>query len=106
MSHHPACDLFQRCLQRRSSDDWRVFVQRYEPRLRRMIHCAVARRPDWEYDEFLQDLYVKLWTTTNFGGATESEFWAWIYKIMRRMAVDRYRSYQRRHRLNRLVRGD
>ena len=95
MSNQPACDLFQRCLRRRSPEDWRLFIDRYEPRLRGLIRRAATRWQTTDHDELLQELYLRMWSASSFRGATENELWAWIRRIAQHTAIDAHKANQR-----------
>lgn len=99
MRNHPACDLFQRCFRERSPEDWRLFIERYEPRLRCLVRGATTRSSTSDHEELLQELYVRLWTARSFQGATENQLWNWIRCIARHMVVDLHLADRRHRRL-------
>lgn len=89
-----ACDLFRRCLARRHPDDWHEFIRRYQRRLRaltwRVLIRQGVRRAKQELDEYVQELYLRLWILDDcsFNGRSEAELWSYLARAVRNLAVD------------------
>lgn len=102
-----ACDLYYYCIQTRRDnarrdDAWCEFTQRYDGVVRRLICVAFSSGEDalmpFELEEYVQEVYLRLLATgeKNFCGTSDAEFWGYVYKTVRHLAIDRWRSFERR----------
>jgi RNA polymerase sigma factor (sigma-70 family) len=92
-----ACDLFRRCLTRRHPDDWHEFIGRYQQRVhglaRQVLVRQGVRRAAQETDEYVQELYLRLWSVDGlcFRGRTEEDLWQYFARAVHNLAVDHRR---------------
>ncbi len=104
MSASYVCELFRQCLNSRQGDDWREFVDRYGPRIRRIVAAAARQggvsvcEPD--LDELVQDLYCRLLMPRQqrFKGRSENELWRFLAKASFNLMVDQQRSSRAKKR--------
>lgn len=98
MNANTACELFQRCVTRHGSDDWREFLRRYDRRIRRTVSRAFRRRglrlPEQDREELVQELYCRLLAIgrRGFRGRSELQFWTYLGLVARSLAVDHQRA--------------
>lgn len=94
---HPACEWLDRCLASGCEDSWRRLLDRYGPRLGRLVHMVANEnglRPSRaEVEELTQELFVS-WLVRGrrgFDGRRASQFWRFVHSSVRNLVVDRVR---------------
>lgn len=96
-----AGDLFHRCLTARRSEDWREFVDRFEPRvrgkLRRLLRRLGLPASAHEVDELAQELFCRLLLAASRNEhevreRTEIDVWAYLSQVASNLVVDLVRS--------------
>lgn len=96
-----AGELFHRCLTARRSEDWREFVDRFEPRVRSRLRRLMRRlglpAPAHEVDELVQDFFYRLLLkASRCGGAaqvhSEIDVWAYLSQMAHNLVIDLLRS--------------
>ncbi|MEM7582171.1 MAG: hypothetical protein AAF560_02235 [Acidobacteriota bacterium] len=96
-----SCDafvLFRRCLARQCSEDWHEFVDRYGPRVRRIVSTALRQggvepcKPD--LDELVQELYFRLLTKRRFRfeARSDEELWGFMGRVAFNLVIDQQRA--------------
>lgn len=93
-------ELLRRCLSGRRDADWRLFRDRHEAMLRRIVARMLLRRlPDpaaSELDDLLQDFYCRLLRYSgSYAGRSDRELWAFLCRTAASVVIDAWR-YQRR----------
>lgn len=93
-------ELLRRCLGGRRDSDWRLFRDRHEAMLRRIVGRMLMRRlPDpaaSELDDLLQDFYFRLLRYSgSYVGRSDGELWAFLCRTAASVVVDAWRAQRR-----------
>lgn len=98
--HVSSSELLRRCLKGRHDADWRLFQERHDAMLRRIVAAMLRRRVPLsaagELDDALQDLYFRLLRYGGcFGGSTDRELWAFLCRTAASVVIDIWRRWHR-----------
>jgi DNA-directed RNA polymerase specialized sigma24 family protein len=95
-------ELLRRCLAGRREADWRLFRDRHEAMLRRIVGGMLVRRLPGcagELDDILQDFYFRLLRFSgSYAGRSDGEMWAFLCRTAASVVIDAWRREQRRIR--------
>ena len=94
-------ELLRRCLLDRRDADWRLFKDRHENLLRRIVARLLLRRAPHaasvDLDDALQDVYFRLLRYGgSFAGSSDRELWAFLCRTAASVVVDLWRRAERR----------
>ncbi len=96
-------ELLRHCLSGRCDADWRLFYDRHNGMLRRILAAMLLRRipkvDASDLDDAVQDLYFRLLRFGGkFKGSSDRELWSFLTRTAASVVVDSWRQYYQRGR--------